>query len=349
MREIIEVQKLQLPITENTISQYHAYKTLNHQLMDSIQIILEEFPNVIETILDKGKVEGEKLIVDIFQADNFSTNKADDIDSDDILLNELKNDKLIYDKSQIEVSYEKVSQENETQLNERLMKEIYPFNEKNSVNLKDILSLIKSPEKRETLRDILVEKFTIKPEEMNREEVLKTLRNIETQTKQLYSFLEKNQEESSNVGKTIQNLSQNIQFINDINLLYTYMQLPLKLTEYTANSELYVYSNKKNLADIDGEISALLHLDMEHLVGINIYVLLNHKNVSIRFTLEKEENLIFLEKHLSSLTERLEKKGYNLSYNLEIKESKENIILQEMLEQKTNKTNFVEYSFEARV
>ena len=51
-----------------------------------------------------------------------------------------------------------------------------------------------------------------------------------------------------------------------INQTYAYIQLPLHLRQGEHKTgELFVYTNKKNLAGRDGRVSALLHLDMEHL------------------------------------------------------------------------------------
>ena len=48
----------------------------------------------------------------------------------------------------------------------------------------------------------------------------------------------------------------NIEFMNQLNQAYTYVQVPLKMSGQNANGELYVYTNKKNLRDPDAELSA---------------------------------------------------------------------------------------------
>lgn len=52
-------------------------------------------------------------------------------------------------------------------------------------------------------------------------------------------------------------MSQNVNFLNQMNQMYAYIQLPFKLSESNAHGELYVYSNKRNLAQKEGEVSAL--------------------------------------------------------------------------------------------
>ena len=52
------------------------------------------------------------------------------------------------------------------------------------------------------------------------------------------------------------NIRGNIEFMNQLNQAYTYVQVPLKMSGQNANGELYVYTNKKNLRDPDAELSA---------------------------------------------------------------------------------------------
>ena len=58
----------------------------------------------------------------------------------------------------------------------------------------------------------------------------------------------------------------------------------------------------------------MLHLDMEHLGPIDVYVKLNKKNVSTNFILESEELLNFVYSHIDELNERLEKLGYSTHF-----------------------------------
>lgn len=92
------------------------------------------------------------------------------------------------------------------------------------------------------------------------------------------------------------------------------MQLPLKLNDQSAHGDLYVYTNKKRLAAKDGNVSALLHLDMEHLGTMDVHVSMNQGgNVKTHFILQKEEMLDFIAEHLPELDERLKKRGYSVT------------------------------------
>ena len=66
-------------------------------------------------------------------------------------------------------------------------------------------------------------------------------------------------------------IRQNVDYMNQLNQLYSYVQLPMKLTTQNAHSELYVMTRKKRLGEKGGAFTALLHLDMEVLGSMDIY------------------------------------------------------------------------------
>ena len=83
--------------------------------------------------------------------------------------------------------------------------------------------------------------------------------------------------------------------------------------------ELYVFTNKKNLAGKTDNISAMLHLDMDNLKSMDIYVNLSGgNNVSTNFVLETEELLDFVYQHIDRLNARLEKLGYNTHFEMKV-------------------------------
>ncbi|MCM1121059.1 MAG: flagellar hook-length control protein FliK [Eubacterium sp.] len=125
------------------------------------------------------------------------------------------------------------------------------------------------------------------------------------------------------MAKSAQNIQNNIDFMNQMNHVFTYVQLPLKMLDNNAHGDLYVYTNKKNLAAKDGNVSALLHLDMEHLGPLDVYVTMQQNKVSTNFTLQDESALDLIEQHISLLDERLAKRGYDLKAQFKVKEEEE--------------------------
>ena len=107
------------------------------------------------------------------------------------------------------------------------------------------------------------------------------------------------------------NLSRNVYFLQQINQTYAYIQLPLHLRQGEHKTgELFVYTNKKNLAGKDGRVSALLHLDMEHLGPLDVYVALQDTKVSTKFYVQNDTILDYLEANMEVLTQRLKQRGY---------------------------------------
>ena len=110
-------------------------------------------------------------------------------------------------------------------------------------------------------------------------------------------------------------VKENTNFMNQVNELYNYVQLPLKMNDSQANGDLYVYARKKGrgMGGEDGKLTALLRLSMEHLGNMDIFLTLQDgQNLSTKFTLEKEEMIDFIEAHIDELNNRLIKKGYNI-------------------------------------
>lgn len=124
-------------------------------------------------------------------------------------------------------------------------------------------------------------------------------------------------------------LSQNIDFLNQLNHTFTYVQLPLRLNGQNANGDLYVYTNKKNLADKDGKISAFLHLDMDNLGSVDVYVAMEQQRVSTNFMVADDSILDLIEQNIDLLNERLEKRGYQLTSKVSLIQE-ETSVLQEM-------------------
>ncbi len=149
------------------------------------------------------------------------------------------------------------------------------------------------------------------------------------------------------LAKSVTNLQNNLDFMNQINQMYSYVQLPLKMTEGRANGDLYVYTNKRSLASKDGSVSALLHLDMEHLGPVDVYVAMKEQKVNTHFYLPDEEMLAFVEKHIYLLNERLEKKGYAMNTVVSVK-NQEKEAVQEMLDNGKSMTGLSHYSFDVR-
>lgn len=207
--------------------------------------------------------------------------------------------------------------------------------------------LAKSPEFQKQLQQYVKQELSLRPEDTSKEKLDEVYSRLSRQLSSLSQALGSAGQESSVLGKTVQNLQQNINFLNQLNDLYTYVQLPLKMMDNDAHGELYVYTNKRKLAAREGEVSALLHLDMAHLGPMDVYVQLKENRVSTRFYLPDEEMLDFIADHMDLLNERLEKRGYHMNCGFQVRQQEGNTVMQELIEEQSNRPLCADYSFDA--
>lgn len=170
------------------------------------------------------------------------------------------------------------------------------------------------------LSEGLSKAWTVTPQEVGKPGKVEAFYNrLNMQLRNLEIFLTENGQENSSAFRSVSSMVENIDFLQQINQTYTYVQLPLRMENGERHGDLYVYTNKRNLAAKDGQISALLHLDMEYLGPLDVYVVMQAEHVNTRFSVQDEEILDFLQQHMDSLTQRLQKKGYNCDFVMQFK------------------------------
>lgn len=206
----------------------------------------------------------------------------------------------------------------------------------------------------ELLKAQIIKEWTIEPEQAaNKAEVEQLYERIREQSARINEVFGLVGKADGFGARSIQNLQNNVDFINQMNQIFPYIQLPLMMSGNKAHGDLYVYTNKKNLARQDGNISALLHLDMENLGPMDVYVTMqrNQNKINTDFTLRDEESLDLIAEHIHILNERLEKRGYSMSANFKLKEEEKNAkegIMQEILSQNKNISVLSRTSFDMR-
>lgn len=208
--------------------------------------------------------------------------------------------------------------ENTTQ---EMMKALLDITAGNTQEAESLQRLFSGKVWKNLLEGTVKTQWSLTPETLPKEgEVGKVYEKIVKSLHTLNETLQQSGAQNTALQESITNLSENIDFMNQLNQMYTYVQLPLKMQNGEKNGELYVFTNKRSLAEKDGEVSALLHLTMEHLGPLDVYVKMNQGKVSTEFTVEKEETLLFLEKNMSILTDRLQKRGYDISCKMKVKD-----------------------------
>ena len=127
-------------------------------------------------------------------------------------------------------------------------------------------------------------------------------------------------------------MRSNLSFMDSINQVFPFLQLPLKFKETPAHGELYVYERKKALKPTDS-FRALLHLDMEALGTMDVFITLAGQNVTSRFFMTDKSSADLIRAELPSLAEALAKKGYSFTSDVTVTEPSAEIPSPTLLEQ----------------
>lgn len=206
-----------------------------------------------------------------------------------------------------------------------------------------------SDEYKTVLKQAMEEQWLTTPENLKEEGAVKELyQRLGHQMEQLQQILNHTgTEQGAALAKSAQSVQNNLEFINQLNQMYTYVQIPLKLQQQKAHSDLYVYTNKKSLRDKKGELTALLHLDMEHLGSTDIYIKMLGDNVETTFYLENSNSYDIIENHRNELLERLEEKGYQCKIEVENRKKQQDFV-EDFLEKEKPVGRFQRYSFDVK-
>jgi len=189
----------------------------------------------------------------------------------------------------------------------------------------NVQKLFGSREYKSLLQNVMEQQWLIRPEELKEEKKISQLyEKLEQQMKQVEDVLKEAGITKSAFLDTATEVRNNIEFMNQLNQAYTYVQVPLKLSGQNANGELYVYTNKKNLKDPDAELSAFLHLDLEHLGSTDVSVKMQHRKVKTNFYMADDASYDLVEKYLPVLEQKLKEKGYQCTITVTKEEKKVN-------------------------
>lgn len=235
---------------------------------------------------------------------------------------------------------------------EQLMKEIQQLVSKQgeSISHADLMKLFGSKEYNQLLTKVIEQQWLMKPEQVSeKKEVEAFYGKLRAQTEQLMESLHQIGRDTP-LAKSLTMIQNNIDFMNQMNQMYQYIQLPLKMSGGDAHGDLYVYANRKSMGREDGSVSALLHLDMEHLGPMDIHVLMKDTNVSTKFYLQDESMIDFIAEHIHLLNERLQKRGYSFQSEMLVTEKIQETVnvIETLTAQEKKATLLAQYSFDVR-
>lgn len=169
------------------------------------------------------------------------------------------------------------------------------------------------------LRDNISAQWHLKPTDVEKKENIENLyQRLGNQIKGMTSAISQNLGAESKLSQTATGLQNNLDFMNQLNQMFQYVQLPLQMSGQNVHGDLYVYRNRHRKMSEDGSVSAVLHLDMDNLGPVDVYVKMIESKVTTNFYVEDESILDLINDNIHILNERLEKRGYTMNVNLKL-------------------------------
>jgi hypothetical protein len=181
--------------------------------------------------------------------------------------------------------------------------------------------LFSSDEYNKIIKSNISEQWLLKPSEVEDKENIQNLyQRLNNQVKHLAETVNNTGLAESKLGQSLNNLSNNLDFMNQLNQMFQYVQLPLQMAGQNVHGDLYVYRNKNRKMSEDGSVSAVLHLDMDNLGPIDVYVKMLEKKVTTNFYVADDSILDLINDNIHILNERLEKRGYSMNVTLKLQD-----------------------------
>lgn len=208
--------------------------------------------------------------------------------------------------------------------------------------------LFSGKEYQKVLEYEVKQQWTLKPEEIKGDAVKHLYEKMENQMQKMQELVQESGQSNTSLAKAVSNLQGNIEFMNQINNAYHYVQIPLRMSNQNAHGDLFVYTNKSGVDRPDGELSAFLHLDMDNLGATDVSVRMKDRKVHTNFYLEDEKSYDLIEEHMAELMQRLQEKGYSCTVQVENQFRKKNLVEDFMQQEHPSAGILHRYSFDMR-
>lgn len=385
---LVRLTKLDMPITQENIIQFEAYKNYEHSMTAELTQAGSDFAQFLVDLSQQSGTHGalsfsEKL-VDIFYPNTIAN--ASDSEKADVNVNTkpLGNTLAVtdnIDSKQLATHGEFISNTMDETVRDSLIgklenlfgkdaaasfsdkikngnlsagdffKELNELMKQNpDIQKSNLTDLFSSKEFELLTKQMVRDRMMLNPQDVREEDGIKNFyKNLKDSIARVTDAAQELSKDS-NLVKNLDTIKSNVDFMNDLNRNMSYFQLPVKFSQKNANGELYVFTNKKSLANKSDTVSALLHLDMENLGPIDIYVKLAGKNVSTNFCLESEEMLLFIEEHIEELNQRLEDLDYHTQFEAKVRDKETNKIsfVDDFLDKGVDKQPISQYVFDTK-
>lgn len=229
-----------------------------------------------------------------------------------------------YLKGQLQVLFSEANQEYDvSKLNKdtsvvSVLKDIQELLANNpQMGKKVLLEFFSGNECKALIKDALEQQWTIRPKDLEGADKINRLyEKLEHQLTRMEEVVKATGQQEHPVIQLSENIRSNVEFMKQINEMYTYVQVPLKMSGQNASGQIYVYTNKKKLQKVDEDLTAFLHLDMEHLGQTDVSVRMHGKDVTTNFYMENDASYALIKQFMPQLEARLLAKGYKCSLNV---------------------------------
>ena len=186
----------------------------------------------------------------------------------------------------------------------------------NNLSEAELKELFMSEPYRKLVGKALGEKFTLNADDIDSAD------SINDYYKETFKALSKLQEmvgKDSAMADKLSKPMDNMKFMDTLNNVFPYIQLPLKLNEGNTHGELYVFKKGRNNADPGDSKSVLLHLDMDSLGPTDVHMELKSGFLKLHFYCENELSKNILSDHFGELETALTGKNFQVTSEFNVR------------------------------
>lgn len=336
VKQLVAMNRLELPVTEETIRQYAQYTKQEHQLSGQIGKAVQSFLGEAEGILQNQtpselQVWNQQLTELFGWKPEMGTEQSKQGPAEPAVLEPQEMDPAAVSQSEeAEPAVSKQLSETvrqqlaEAGLSEEQIRQAVKPQKTTGQFLAQLTQMLQQAPDQEAvsrfmksgsylqlLEKGIQEEWTLDPKTMKEpQEIDRLYQKLFEQSEKLSEQLKQFGGNGSSYQEQSGNMRENLQFMQQLNQQFVYAQLPMRMNEQDANSELYVYANRKKLQQGKDGVKVLLHLDMPHLGSTDILVRLKDKKLHADFTMADETAVSLVADNMEELAQKLTKKGY---------------------------------------
>lgn len=213
-----------------------------------------------------------------------------------------------------------------------------------SASPEQLNEIFKSPEYQKLIQKAIANRLSIKPENLKDADALNDFYKA---TYMSLSKLKGVAAANEQLGKALEKPMDNFRFMDTLNNLFPYVQLPLNLHEGHTHGELYVFKNGRTRSQPGESQSVLLHLDMDHLGPTDVHMERKNGSLKLHFYAADDASLGVLQANIDSLVSILESKKYFVATEFEVREATD-AVMAEVVSNLNNDAPEFKYSFDIR-